>query len=109
MPPNYNLEANCAIARSYSGPAGYQQFCVGSRMPHGNSLMDAVLVTGAGRRVGLHLAQRLHAQNRPIIAHHRTWTEELGELQKQGVLCVAADLATDDGVDHLVTSVRGAV
>lgn len=78
-------------------------------MPRGNSLIDAVLVTGAGRRVGLHLAQRLHAQKRPIIAHHRTWTEELGELQKQGVLCVAADLATDDGIDHLVTSVRGAV
>jgi len=78
-------------------------------MPNQKCLADAVLVTGAGRRVGLHLAQRLHAQNRPIIAHHRSWTEELGELQRQGVLCVAADLATDEGVDHLVTSVRGAV
>lgn len=78
-------------------------------MPHGSSLADAVLVTGAGRRVGLHLAQRLHAQNRPVIAHYHTWTEELGELQRRGVLCIAADLATDAGVDHLLTSVRSAV
>ncbi len=77
-------------------------------MPHRKILSDAVLVTGAGRRVGLHLAQRLHAQNRPIIAHHRTWTEGIAELQRQGVLCIAADLATDDGVEYLVTAVRSA-
>lgn len=78
-------------------------------MPDGSKLADAVLVTGAGRRVGLHLAQRLHAQGRSIVAHHRTWTDELGELQRQGVLCVAADLATGDGVDHLISSVRDGV
>ena len=69
---------------------------------------DAVLVTGAGRRVGLHLAQRMLSRGRPVIAHYRTWTEGVAQLQLKGALCVAGDLATEAGVDYLVTSVRRA-
>lgn len=72
------------------------------------AVTDAVLVTGAGRRVGLHLAQRMLGQGRPVIAHYRTWTEGVAQLQLKGALCVAGDLATGAGVDHLVASVRGA-
>jgi dihydromonapterin reductase / dihydrofolate reductase len=35
-------------------------------------IADAVLVTGAGWRIGLHLAGRMLDQQRPVIAHfHR--------------------------------------
>src|SRR6476659_8194786 len=71
-------------------------------------LVDAILVTGAGRRVGFHLIQRMLAQGRSVIAHYRTLTEGVSLLQCQGVLCVAADLATDAGVHHLIASVRSA-
>jgi dihydromonapterin reductase/dihydrofolate reductase len=77
-------------------------------MTASSEFQDAVLVTGAGRRVGLHLAQRMLAQGRPVIAHYRSWTDDLARLQQQGVLCVAGDLATEAGVRHLATSVRGA-
>jgi dihydromonapterin reductase/dihydrofolate reductase len=73
-----------------------------------SDLADAVLVTGTGRRVGLHLAERLLGQGRSLIAHYRTWTEGVAQLQLKGALCVAGDLATDAGVDHLVASVRSA-
>jgi dihydromonapterin reductase/dihydrofolate reductase len=71
-------------------------------------LADAVLVTGAGRRVGLHLAERMLRQGRPVIAHCRSWTAEVGQLQGRGARCVAADLATDEGLRHLIAAVRGA-
>ena len=73
-----------------------------------SELADAVLVTGAGRRVGLHLAQRMLGQGRHVIAHYRTWTDGLAQLESQGALCVAGDLATREGVDHLAASVRSA-
>lgn len=69
---------------------------------------DAVLITGAGRRVGLHLARRMLAHGRPVIAHYRTLTAELAALERDGALVVAADLAGDDGLQHLVATVRDA-
>jgi dihydromonapterin reductase / dihydrofolate reductase len=77
-------------------------------MEASNCLVDAVLVTGAGQRVGFHLIQRMLAQGRSVIAHYRTLTEGVSLLQCQGVLCVTADLATEAGVHHLIASVRSA-
>ena len=71
-------------------------------------LADAVLVTGAGRRVGLHLAQRILRQSRRVIAHYRTWTDGVAEIQSRGALCVTGDLATREGVEQLAASVRNA-
>lgn len=69
---------------------------------------NAVLITGTGRRVGLHLAQRLLGSGWPVIAHYRTWTEDVARLQLDGALCVAGDLATEAGLDHLIASVQSA-
>ena len=71
-------------------------------------LADAVLVTGAGRRVGLHLARRLLDRGRPVIAHYRTWTDGIARLQLDGALCIPGDLAAEEGVDRLIASVRDA-
>src|SRR6476620_10131850 len=65
-----------------------------SFMTTSSDLTDAVLITGAGRRVGLHLAERMLGRGRPVIAHYRTWTEGVARLQARGALCVAGDLAT---------------
>jgi dihydromonapterin reductase/dihydrofolate reductase len=77
-------------------------------MTASNDFADAVLVTGAGRRVGLHLAQRMLAQGRPVIAHYRTWTDDIARLQHRGALCVAGDLATEASVQRLIATVRSA-
>jgi dihydromonapterin reductase/dihydrofolate reductase len=76
------------------------------RVTNPDALADAVLVTGAGRRVGLHLAQRLLGRGRPVIAHYRSWTEGVAQLERAGATCVAADLATGAGVDRLIAGVQ---
>jgi dihydromonapterin reductase/dihydrofolate reductase len=71
-------------------------------------LADAILVTGAGRRVGLHLAQRLLRQGHPVIAHHRTRTEGVDALERAGAVCIAADLARAGEAEALANAVRNA-
>lgn len=72
------------------------------------ALVDAVLITGAARRVGLHLARRLLDRGRPVIAHYRSWTEGIAQLERAGAACIAADLATGADVDRLIGAVRAA-
>ena len=69
-------------------------------------LQDAVLVTGAGRRVGLHLAERMMALGHPVIAHHRTPTDDVERLRAAGAVCLQADLANPDGGLRLAGAVR---
>ena len=69
-------------------------------------IADAVLITGAGRRVGLHLAERMLDRQRPVIAHFHAETEGVEVLRRRGALCVAADLATESGTRELIRAVR---
>jgi dihydromonapterin reductase / dihydrofolate reductase len=69
-------------------------------------IADAVLITGAGRRVGLHLAGRMIDQQRPVIAHFHAETEGVEVLRRRGALCVAADLATESGTQDLIRAVQ---
>jgi dihydromonapterin reductase/dihydrofolate reductase len=68
--------------------------------------VDAILVTGAGRRIGLHLAERLLAAGHPVIAHYRTETEGVARLRAQGIPCIAGDLADEGAVTALIEAVR---
>ncbi|MEK0085437.1 SDR family NAD(P)-dependent oxidoreductase [Benzoatithermus flavus] len=67
---------------------------------------DAILVTGAGRRVGLHLARRLMRSGHPVIAHYRSRTEGIDGLEQEGAVCVQADLAVNEDVERLSATVR---
>jgi dihydromonapterin reductase/dihydrofolate reductase len=58
-------------------------------------LENAVLVTGAGRRVGFHIAQRLFQDGYTVIAHYRTPTPEIQVLTEMGVTVVQADLSNN--------------
>lgn len=51
-----------------------------------------VLVTGAGRRVGFHLASRLHQDGYHVLAHYRSATEDVQRLQQSGIETIQADL-----------------
>ncbi|MDH5357531.1 MAG: SDR family NAD(P)-dependent oxidoreductase [Gammaproteobacteria bacterium] len=55
-------------------------------------LENAILVTGAGRRVGYHLVKRLHEDGYTVIAHYRTSTAEIQALQDLGILTIQAQL-----------------
>ena len=69
-------------------------------------LQDAVVVTGAGRRVGCHLAERMLAQGWPVIAHYRSPTEEVERLRAAGAVCIAMDLSEPDAGLRLAAAIR---
>ena len=54
-------------------------------------LENAILVTGAGRRIGFHIAKRLHQDGYTVIAHYRTPTDEIQVLSEMGITTVQAD------------------
>ena len=54
-------------------------------------LENAILVTGAGRRIGYHLTQRLHQDGYTVLAHYRTHSPEIQALQDQNIATIQAD------------------
>lgn len=61
-------------------------------------LENAILVTGAGRRVGFHLAKRLHQDGQQVVAHYRTHTAEIQALSDMGIVTVQADLVDTNAI-----------
>jgi dihydromonapterin reductase / dihydrofolate reductase len=70
---------------------------------------DAILVTGAGRRVGLHLAERLLAAGHPVIAHSHQESTTIDELRAKGALSVISDLTNDHALPDLIHEVKSRV
>lgn len=69
-------------------------------------LENAVLVTGAGRRIGYHIAKRLHQDGYTIIAHYRTATAEIQALLDLGITTVQADFATSGAILDFVQTLQ---
>lgn len=67
-----------------------------------------ILVTGAGRNVGAHLARRLIETGRPVIAHYRTITDEVTALREAGVPLVQGDFADAGAVRATAAAVTEA-
>jgi len=61
-------------------------------------MQQTVLVTGAGKRVGYHLAKRLHQDGYQVLAHYRTETPEIQALTQQGIATIQADLGTPEQI-----------
>jgi len=53
---------------------------------------NPILVTGAGRRVGFHIASRLQQDGYHVLAHYRTETEDVQKLKQSGMETIQADL-----------------
>ncbi|MED5525569.1 dihydromonapterin reductase [Gallaecimonas pentaromativorans] len=68
---------------------------------------NPVLITGAAQRVGLHLVHRFLEQGRPVIMTYRQHRKQIDQLTAQGVRCIQADFATDDGIAALVSALSG--
>lgn len=61
-------------------------------------LQRPVVITGAGRRIGLALAHHLLAQKTPVLVSYRTYYDTIDVLAQRGAICVQADFCTDDGI-----------
>jgi len=71
-----------------------------------NDKTHPILITGAGRRIGAHMARRLLESNQPVLAHYRTKTDDITALEKAGADCIAADFADASGVRTFALAVR---
>ncbi len=69
-------------------------------------LENAILVTGAGRRVGFHLAQRFQQAGYTVIAHYRTYTDEVESLENMGIATIQADFSGDKAILHFVNELQ---
>lgn len=65
-----------------------------------------ILITGAGRRIGAHLTQRLLAQGQPVVAHYRSATEGVDALKAAGADTIAAEFVDASGVQTFVQAIR---
>ncbi len=67
---------------------------------------DAVLVTGAAQRLGLHLVEAFVARGHAVIATYRSERPAVDRLRAAGVDMIACDFDRDGQVEALVEAVR---
>ena len=69
-------------------------------------LENAIVITGAGRRIGHHIALRLHQDGYEVIAHYRTLTPEIQALDKLGIRTLQADLSNSNQILAFVAALK---
>ncbi|MEN8720678.1 MAG: dihydromonapterin reductase [Oceanococcaceae bacterium] len=67
-----------------------------------------LLITGVGRRAGLHLARCFTARGQPVIGTFRSVSPGIEELRSAGVELYCCDFHRPADVDRLIRSVRSA-
>lgn len=65
-----------------------------------------IVITGAGRRIGLALAQHFIARQHPVIISYRTSRPDIDVLRAAGVICLQADFSSDEGVIAFAEQVK---
>ena len=69
-------------------------------------MQKKVLVTGTSRRVGLHLAMRLHQDGYSVLAHYRSETDGVQNLKALGIDTIRADFDSRESILDFVTRLR---
>lgn len=69
-------------------------------------MQKKVLVTGTSRRIGLHIAKRLHEDGYAVLAHYRSETEGVQELRALGIETIHAGFDSRDNILDFVTRLR---
>lgn len=72
----------------------------------GKNQQRPILITGAGRRIGLALARHFLNQQQPLIVSYRTRYASIDALENAGALCIAADFSTPAGVEAFAAQVK---
>lgn len=69
-------------------------------------MQSPILITGAGQRIGLAIAQHFIKQAQPLIITYRTRHASIDALQSAGVICIHADFSTDEAIAHFVEQLK---
>ncbi len=64
---------------------------------------EPVLITGVGKRLGLHLANTFLERDIPVIGTYRTFRDSLAELEDKGAHLIQCDFYDAKQVDELIT------
>ncbi|MEO2268940.1 dihydromonapterin reductase [Pseudoalteromonas pernae] len=67
-----------------------------------------ILITGAGQRIGLALAQHFIHQGHAVIITYRTRHQAVDELEASGATCIQADFSCDDSIMRFIKELRHA-
>ena len=65
-----------------------------------------ILITGAGQRIGLALAQHFIAQGQAVIITYRTRHKAVDLLEQRGAICLYADFSSDEGINTFITLLK---
>lgn len=65
-----------------------------------------VLITGVGKRLGYALAKDMLSQGFEVIGTYRSHRAEVDELQELGATLYACDFYQQDGLDHLIETIK---
>jgi len=66
---------------------------------------DPILITGVGRRVGLHLAQTFLNRGMPVIGTYRSYYPSLTELSEKGAVLYQCDFNEQSQINRLIESI----
>lgn len=69
-------------------------------------LENVILVTGASRRIGHHLALRLYQDGYTVLAHYRTHTAEIQALQDMGIATIQASFSDSQAILLFVEALK---
>ncbi len=65
-------------------------------------MSSPILITGAGQRIGLALAEHFLAQGQATIVTYRTRHEAIDTLAGKGATCIHADFNNDEAIAHFI-------
>ena len=66
----------------------------------------SILITGTSRRIGLHLAKRLQEEGYSVLAHYRTETEGVHEMQALGIQTIQAGFESRQSILEFVSRLQ---
>lgn len=69
-------------------------------------MTSPILITGAGQRIGLALAEHFIAVGQAIIVTYRTRHKTIDDLEKQGATCIAADFSDDTAIAEFIEELK---
>lgn len=69
-------------------------------------MQNVVLITGTGRRVGLHMAKRFHQDNYTVLAQYRSMTPGVQSLIDMGIQTIQADFDSEAGIFNFIEAIK---
>lgn len=65
-----------------------------------------ILITGAGKRVGLHLARQLMKAEYDLVVHYHSHTEAIDEFKEQDIPVIQGDFDRPEGIHDFINRVK---